>query len=318
MPVELGYTLSSEEHTPNELVRNARAAEDAGFEFATISDHFHPWVEAQGQSPFVWSVIGGIAQVTERIRLGTGVTCPTIRIHPAIVAQAAATSQMMLEGRFFLGVGTGEELNEHVTGARWPGPQARLELLEEAIEVLRLLWQGGYQSHYGTHYTVEQARIFTLPDEPPPIAVAASNEQAAQLAGRLGDALIAVAPDDEVVESFEQGGGNGKPRYGQLHVCYDEDEARARKTVHEVWPNAAMGGSLGQELATTEHYEAVAELVREEDVAESVVCGPDPDRHLEQIREYEQAGFTHVFVHQIGREQEPFLRFYAEQILPKL
>jgi G6PDH family F420-dependent oxidoreductase len=318
MPVELGYTLSSEEHTPNELVRNARAAEDAGFEFATISDHFHPWVEAQGQSPFVWSVIGGIAQVTERIRLGTGVTCPTIRIHPAIVAQAAATSQMMLEGRFFLGVGTGEELNEHVTGARWPGPQARLELLEEAIEVLRLLWQGGYQSHYGTHYTVEQARIFTLPDEPPPIAVAASNEQAAQLAGRLGDALIAVAPDDEVVESFEQGGGNGKPRYGQLHVCYDEDEARARKTAHEVWPNAAMGGSLGQELATTEHYEAVAELVREEDVAESVVCGPDPDRHLEQIREYEQAGFTHVFVHQIGREQEPFLRFYAEQILPKL
>jgi coenzyme F420-dependent glucose-6-phosphate dehydrogenase len=318
MPVELDYTLSSEEHPPNELVRNARAAEEAGFEFSTISDHFHPWVEAQGQSPFVWSVIGGIAKATERLRLGTGVTCPTIRIHPVIVAQAAATSQAMMEGRFFLGVGSGERLNEHVTGARWPGPHARLEMLEEAIELLRLLWQGGYQSHYRRHYTVEQARIFTLPDEPPPIAVAASNARAARRAGRLGDALIGVAPDEEVVHEFEQAGGEGKPRYGQLHVCYDEDEERARRTAHELWPNAAMGGALGQELATTSHYQAVAELVREEDVAESVICGPDPEVHLERIREFEQAGFTHVFVHQIGREQEAFLRFYAERILPQL
>jgi len=318
MPVVLGYTLSSEEHGPNELVRNARAADDAGFEFATISDHFHPWVDAQGESPFVWSVIGGIAQATDRIRLGTGVTCPTIRIHPAIVAQAAATSQVMMEGRFFLGLGTGEELNEHVTGARWPGPEARLEMLEEAIDVLRLLWQGGYQSHQGRHYVVEQARIFTLHDEPPPIAVAASQPLAAQLAGRLGDALISVAPDDELVAEFEQAGGDGKPRYGQLHICYAEDERRARKTAHELWPNAAMGGALGQELATTSHYEAVAELVREEDVAASVVCGPDPDAHLEKIREYEQAGFTHVFVHQIGPEQDAFLRFYSEKILPEL
>jgi G6PDH family F420-dependent oxidoreductase len=318
MPIQLGYTLSSEEHPPNDLVRNARAAEEAGFEFATISDHFHPWVDAQGESPFVWSVIGGIAQATERIRLGTGVTCPTMRIHPAIVAQAAATSQVMMEGRFFLGVGTGEELNEHVTGARWPDPAERLEMLEEAIEVLRLLWQGGYQSHHGAHYTVEQARIFTLPDEPPPIAVAASKENAAELAGRLGDALISVSPDEELVQDFEQAGGKGKPRYGQLHVCYDEDEERARRTAFEVWPNAAMGGALGQELATTSHYQAVAELVREEDVVESVVCGPDPDEHLEQIRAYEQAGFTHVFVHQIGREQDAFLRFYAERVLPEL
>jgi coenzyme F420-dependent glucose-6-phosphate dehydrogenase len=318
MPVALGYTLSSEEHGPNELVRNARAAEEAGFEFATISDHFHPWVDAQGQSPFVWSVIGGVAQATERIRLGTAVTCPTMRTHPAIVAQAAATSQVMMEGRFFLGLGTGEELNEHVTGARWPGPEARLEMLEEAIDVLRLLWQGGYQSHQGRHYVVEQAQIFTLPDEAPPIAVAASQPLAAQLAGRLGDALISVAPDDELVAEFEQAGGDGKPRYGQLHVCYAEDEGRARKTAHELWPNAAMGGALGQELATTSHYEAVAELVREEDVAASVVCGPDPDAHLEKIREYEQAGFTHVFVHQIGPEQHPFLRFYSDKVLPAL
>jgi coenzyme F420-dependent glucose-6-phosphate dehydrogenase len=318
MPVELGYTLSSEEHGPNELVRNARTAEEAGFAFVTISDHFHPWVDAQGQSPFVWSVIGAVAEATERIRLGTGVTCPTIRIHPAIIAQAAATSAVMMEGRFFLGLGTGEELNEHVTGARWPGPEARLEMLEEAVEVLRRLWQGGYQTHRGRHFTVEQARIFTLPDEPPPIAVAASQSTAAALAGRHGDALITVAPDKELVQEFEDAGGKGKPRYGQLTVCYAKSEEQARTTAHEVWPNAAMGGALGQELAITSHYEAVAELVREEDVAESVVCGPDQERHLEAIREYEQAGFTHVFVHQIGQEQEAFLRFYADRILPAL
>src|SRR3954467_4730342 len=209
MPVELGYTLSSEEHLPSDLVRNAQAAEEAGFEFLSISDHFHPWTDNQGQSAFVWSVIGAVANVTERIRLGTGVTCPTIRIHPAIIAQAAATAQVMMEGRFFLGLGTGEELNEHVTGARWPGPQERLEMLEEAIEVLHLLWEGSYQSHYGKHYTVEQARIYTLPDEPPPLAIAAAQPKAAELAGRTGDALIAVSPERETVEQFEQTGGKG-------------------------------------------------------------------------------------------------------------
>jgi coenzyme F420-dependent glucose-6-phosphate dehydrogenase len=316
--MELGYTLSSEEHGPNELVRNARAAEEAGFAFATVSDHFHPWTDRQGQSPFVWSVIGGVAQATQRLRLGTGVTCPTIRIHPAIVAQAAATSAVMMDGRFFLGVGTGEELNEHVTGARWPSPEARLELLEEAIEVMRLLWQGGYQTHRGKHYTVEQARVYTLPDEPVPIAVAASQPTAARLAGRLGDAFIGVAPDEELVGEFDEAGGRGKPRYGQLHVCYAESEEQGRKTAHEIWPNAAMGGALGQELATTAHYEAAADLVREEDVAESVVCGPDPERHLQEIRAYEKAGFDHVFVHQIGPDQDAFLRFYEREIIPKL
>jgi coenzyme F420-dependent glucose-6-phosphate dehydrogenase len=315
---ELGYTLSSEEHTPNDLVRNARAAEEAGFEFLSISDHFHPWIARQGHSAFVWSVIGAVAHATERIRLGTGVTCPTIRIHPAIIAQAAATSQVMLEGRFYLGLGTGEELNEHVVGARWPGPQERLEMLEEAIEALQLLWQGGYQSHYGKHYTVEQARIFTLPDEPPPIHIAAAQPNAAQLAGRLGDALITTSPDEELRGAFEQSGGKGKPCYGQLDVCYAASEEEGRKIAHEIWPNAGMGGPLGQELAITDHYEAVAELVTEEQIGESVVCGPDPERHLEAIREYDEAGFTHVFVHQIGPDQEGFLRFYAEHVVPKL
>jgi G6PDH family F420-dependent oxidoreductase len=318
MAVELGYALSSEEHSPNDLVRAARRAEETGFTFALISDHYHPWVDAQGESPFVWSVIGGIAQATEKLRLGTGVTCPTIRIHPAIIAQAAATSQVMMEGRFFLGVGTGEELNEHVTGSPWPGPLKRLEMLEEAVEVLRLLWEGGYQSHYGTHYTVEQARIYTLPDEPPPIAIAAAQPKAAELAGRAGDALIGVSPDEEVVEHFEQAGGNGKPRYAQVTVCYAASEQEAKKTAYEIWPNGGMEGPLGQELAIPEHYEAAAQLLTEDDVAETVICGPDPERHLEAIREYEQAGFTHVYVHQVGRDQESFFRFYADEIFPQL
>jgi coenzyme F420-dependent glucose-6-phosphate dehydrogenase len=315
--IELGYALSSEEHGPNDLVANARRAEETGFTFALISDHYHPWVDAQGQSPFVWSVIGGIAQATEKLRLGTGVTCPTIRIHPAIIAQAAATSQVMMEGRFFLGVGTGEELNEHVTGSVWPGPQKRLEMLEEAVEVLRLLWQGGYQSHYGTHYTVEQARIYTLPHEPPEVAIAAAQPQAAELAGRQGDALIAVSPERETVEQFEQAGGKGKPVYGQVTVCYAESEVEAKKTAYEIWPNAGFEGPLGQELAIPKHYEAAAKLLTEDDVAETVICGPDPERHLEAIREYEAAGFTHVYVHQVG-DQESFFRFYADKILPEL
>ena len=318
MAPTLGYALSCEEHGPNELVRFARQAEEAGFEFAMISDHFHPWTDSQGQSPFVWSVIGGIAQATERLRIGTGVTCPTIRIHPAIVAQAAATSKVMLDGRFFLGVGTGEELNEHVVGARWPGPQERLEMLEEAIEVMGLLWQGGYQSHYGEHYTVEQARIYTLPDEPVEIAVAAAQPQAAQLAGRLGDAFISVAPDEELVQEFDGAGGSGKARYGQLTVCYAESEEQAKQTALEIWPNGGMSGPIGQELAIPSHYEAVAQLLTADQVAETVVCGPDADLHVEKIREYEQAGFDNVWVHQVGPDQEPFFRFYRERVLPAL
>src|SRR5437588_2272592 len=205
--MELGYALSSEEHGPRDLVAYARRADEAGFSFALISDHYHPWTDKQGQSPFVWSVIGGIAQVTERLRLGTGVTCPTIRIHPAVIAQAAATSAAMMPGRFFLGVGTGENLNEHILGDRWPFPDERLEVLEEAVEVIRLLWQGGYRTHRGKHYRVEKARIYTLPDELPPIAGAAGGLEAAELAGRIGHGLIAVAPEPAPVKGREEAGG---------------------------------------------------------------------------------------------------------------
>jgi coenzyme F420-dependent glucose-6-phosphate dehydrogenase len=316
--VELGYTLSSEEHRPSDLVRFARRAEEVGFTFSLISDHIHPWVDAQGQSPFVWSVIGGIAGATERLRLGTGVTCPLIRMHPAIVAHAAATCAAMMPGRFFLGVGTGENLNEHVLGDRWPAPDERIEMLEEAIEVIRELWQGELTTYRGVYYTVEQARIYTLPDELPPIAVAASKPCAAELAGRLGDALVSVAPDADLVERFEQSGGSDKPRYGQVHVCWAEREQDARRTAYELWPNAAVAGALSQELPLPQHYEEATELVTEDDVAEKIPCGPDPERHVEAIRKYVDAGFDHVYVHQIGPDQEGFFRFCERELMPQL
>ena len=315
--MELGYALSSEEHGPRELVEHARAAEETGFTFALISDHFHPWVDAQGQSPFVWSVIGGIAEATENLRLGTGVTCPTIRIHPAIIAHAAATSAAMMPGRFFLGLGAGENLNEHVVGEGWPAPDERLAMLAEAIEVIRLLWQGGYQTHRGEYFELEQARLYTLPDEPPPIAVAAAKPRAAELAGSDGDAFIGVTPDEELIEKYEQAGGDG-PRYGQITVCWAEDEAEARRTAREVWPNAGLGGDLSYELPLPLHFEQATEDVGEDEVAESVICGPDPEPHLEAIREYEQAGYDHVYVHQVGPDQQGFFDFYRREILPKL
>jgi coenzyme F420-dependent glucose-6-phosphate dehydrogenase len=316
--VELGYALSSEEHAPNDLVRYARAAEQAGFEFALVSDHFHPWVDRQGESPFVWAVLGGIAQATEALRVGTGVTCPLIRTHPAIVAQAAATAASMMPGRFFLGLGTGENLNEHIFGDRWPAGHVRLEMLEEAIDVIRLLWQGGYQSHDGKHYRLEEARLYTLPDELPPIAVAAAKQGAAALAGRAGDALVAVAPDEELVAAFHAAGGDDKPLYGQVTVCWADSEEEARRTAHEWWPTAAVPGDLSQELPLPRHFEQAAQAVSEEDVAEAVVCGPDPDAHLAKIREFADVGFDHVYVHQIGPDQEGFFEFYEREILPRV
>jgi coenzyme F420-dependent glucose-6-phosphate dehydrogenase len=313
----LGYALSSEEHRPRDLVRQARRAEQVGFPYALISDHFHPWVDRQGQSPMVWPVIGAIAGATERLRLGTGVTCPAMRVHPAVVAQAAATAAALMPGRFFLGVGSGENLNEHVIGARWPAPDERLEMLEEAIAVIRLLWEGGVRTHRGRHYTVDRARLYTLPDEPPPLYVAASAPVAAQLAGRVGDGLISTAPKGELVERFTAAGGNG-PRIGQLTVCWAESEEEGRRTALEWWPNAGLKGDLSQELATPEHFEQAAANVREEDVAGLIVCGPDPERHLEAIRAFEEAGFDHVYVHQVGPDQDGFFRFYDREVLPRI
>ena len=316
--VTLGYKLCSEECGPNDLVRFGRMAEDHGFEFALISDHFHPWTDAQGQSPFVWSVIGGLAHATRRLVVGTGVTCPTMRIHPVNVAQAAATSAAMLEGRFFLGVGTGENLNEHVVGARWPSIEVRQEMLEEAVRVIRQLWQGGYQDHHGRYFTVENARLYTLPAQPPALTVAAAGVKSAALAGRIGDGLVCTSPKRALIEKFDAAGGIGKPHYAELTVCWAEDERSARRTAHRQWPIAALQGPLSTELAIPAHFEAAARMVTEEAIAEEVPCGPDPERHVQAIQEYADAGFDHVYIHQVGADQEGFMRFYAREILPAL
>jgi G6PDH family F420-dependent oxidoreductase len=312
-----GYWLSSEEHPPLDLVRNARRAEEAGFEFAMISDHYHPWIDAQGHSPFVWSVIGGIAAATERLRVGTGVTCPLIRIHPAIVAQAAATCAALLPGRFFLGLGTGENLNEHVTGARWPAPDERIEMLEEAIDVIRLLWDGDEETHRGEHYTVDHARLYTLPEEPIPIVVAAGQPNAAELAGSRGDGLITTSPDEGIVSAYREGGGDG-PRYGQVRLCWAEDAGEAKETAFRLWRHSGLGGTLSQELPRPSDFDAVAESVTEEMATEGVPCGPDPEPVVELVREWEQAGFDHIALHQIGPDQEGFVRFWERELRPRL
>lgn len=314
----IGYTLSSEENDARALVRQAARAEEVGFEFAVISDHFHPWIDRQGNSPFVWGVLGAISEATERIELATGVTCPTTRMQPAIVAQAAATAAAQLPGRFLLGVGSGENLNEHILGDRWPAVGERQERLEEAIEVIRLLWEGGLRSHRGRHYTVENARIYSLPEEPPPIVVAVAGEQSAELAARAGDGLFGTEPVAETIERFRSEGGDGKPTYGQIHVCWAESEAQARRTALEWWPNGAVSGSYFLELPLPAHFEEAAELVGEEEIAESIVCGPDPERHLAAIEEYAEAGYDHVYVHQIGPDQDGFFDFYAGEVLPRL
>jgi coenzyme F420-dependent glucose-6-phosphate dehydrogenase len=261
-------------------------------------------------------VIGAIAHQTAKLRLGTGVTCPTVRIHPAIVAQAAATAEAMMPGRFFLGVGSGESLNEHIVGRHWPSVAVRQEMLEEAVAVIRRLWEGGLQSFRGRYFTVENARIYTLPSEPPPIMVAAAGTQAAELAGRIGDGLVGVAPDSEVIDTFQEAGGRDKPRYGQLHVCWAKSEEEGRRTALEWWPNTVVAGELSLELPLPSHFEQAAKLVTEKQIGEAVTCGPDPEKHHEAITKYVEAGYDHVYVHQIGPDQEGFFDFYRENVLP--
>jgi coenzyme F420-dependent glucose-6-phosphate dehydrogenase len=311
--MELGYWLASEEHGPRELVETAVLAERAGFEHLLISDHIHPWVDEQGHSPFVWAVIGAIAQATERIRLGTAVTCPLIRMHPAVVAHAAATAQVLLEGRFFLGVGTGENLNEHVLGDRWPRPDERLDMLAEAIDVLRALFGGGYETYRGAHYTVEQLRLYDAPGESPPIVVAAAAENAARLAAEKGDGTMNTSPDAAVLQTYRDAGGDG-PRYGKVTGCFAPDRATAKQIALKRQPNAALGGSLSQELALPRDFEAVAALVREEDLEGSLVLGNDLGEWREKIAEFERAGFTHVCLHDVSTDQLGFIEF-ARQLL---
>jgi G6PDH family F420-dependent oxidoreductase len=241
-----------------------------------------------------------------------------IRTHPVVVAQAAATVAAMMPGRFLLGVGTGENLNEHITGARWPQSDERREMLEEAVAHIRALWTGDTITRRGKHYTIEQARVYTLPDETVPVYVAASGERSAELAGTIGDGFIGTSPKRETVDTFRDNGGAGKPTYGQVTVCYAADEASARKTVHEIWPNAALPGELTQELRTPQHFEQASEMVTADELAEMIPCGSDVGRHVDALKRYIDAGYDHVYIHQVGPDQRSFFRFYAEEVLPAL
>jgi G6PDH family F420-dependent oxidoreductase len=311
--VEIGFWLSSEEHGPTEMVRAAQQAEAAGFPYVQLSDHFHPWIDRQGQSPFVWSVIAGIAATTKRLAVGTGVTCPIARIHPAIIAHAAATSNVMLDGRFFLGVGTGENLNEHVTGAKWPPIETRQEMLEEAVDLMRLLWRGGERSFRGRYFDVEDARLYSLGDAPP-VYVAASGPSSADLAARVGDGLISTSPDPELVDKYDGAGGTGKPKYIELQVCWARTAAAARKLAHELWPIKGLGGQIAQELRRPADFETVAEPITAEHSTKGVPVGPDVEPYVKAVRERIDAGFDHIAIHQIGPDQDGFLAFWEKEL----
>lgn len=317
MPPRFGYALSSEEHPPAALVANGAAAEEAGFDFVSISDHFHPWVRAQGHSPFVWTVLGALAARTERIDVAVGVTCPTVRIHPAIVAQAAATTALLLPGRFSLGVGTGEALNEHIVGRGWPRPEVRRDMLAEAVEVIRALWRGDTVDHRGTFYEVDNARLFDPPPSAPPIIVSGFGPEATELAAHIGDGYWGHSPTADAVERYRAAGGTG-PRYAQLDLCWAEDPAAARATVHERWPNGGIPGQLPQDLPTWTHFEQAAELVTEEIATETVPCGPEVEPVLDSVHRFLGAGYDHLYFHQIGADQEGFLRFWTDQLAPAL
>src|SRR3954470_21775189 len=311
--MQIGCLLSCEEFGPRDLVEQAKRAEEAGFHALWISDHYHPWNDEQGHSAFVWSVIGALAEATS-LPVTTGVTCPTVRLHPALIAQAAATSGVLHEGRFNLGVGTGEALNEHILGDRWPEADVRLEMLEEAIEVIRTLWQGGQQSHHGRHYTVENARIYDLPDELPPIAVSGFGPKSIELAARIGDGFCTTSPEKDAIELYRSEGGKG-PVHAGTKVCFMADEEEARKTAHRLWPNEALPGELAQILPTPSHFEQACELVQPEQLVTPV--GPDIEQHVASLQEYEQAGVDELFVQQIGPEQDRFFAEGAPAVLPR-
>jgi G6PDH family F420-dependent oxidoreductase len=311
--MKLGLTLSSEEHGPRSLVDLAILAEERGFDFVSISDHFHPWIGAQGHSPFVWSVLGGIAAATESIEVGVGVSCPIIRIHPAILAQAVATTGLLMEDRLIWGVGTGENLNEHVVGDPWPAYEVRAAMLEESIALIRRMWSEESVTHRGDYFTVEDARILDRPAKPVPIVISAFGEDSAELAARIGDGLWLSSLNADTIATFEQAGGSG-PIFSQLTLCWGPDRDEAIALAHQQWPNTGLPGQLHQELRTVLDFEQAVELVTPELIGEKVPCGPDPEPVIERVLEARDAGVDHLYFHQIGDDQDGFVTFWEKEI----
>lgn len=316
--IEIGYALSSEEHPVDALIKNASHAEDVGFSFSLISDHYHPWISAQGESPFVWAVLGGIATQTTRLKVGTGVTCPIMRIHPAVIAQAAATVSAMMPGRFFLGLGTGEYLNEHIFGDPWPDVDARQEMLEETIDIIRQLWEGEEITFEGTYFSVSEARIYTLPKGPTPIYLAASGPETAEIAGSISDGLITTNPKGNLVRSFSANGGKGKPAIAQMKVAWATNRESARRVVEKWWPTSTLSGRLKVDLPTPGHFEDVVAAMDRPAVSDDIVLGPKVDDYLDAIQKISEAGYNHVYIHQVGPDQADFFDFFKTKLRPEL
>lgn len=316
--MKIGYTLASEERGPKELVAAAVKAEEKGFDFLGISDHFHPWTPTQGQSPFSWSVVAAVGQATSRIEVFSEVVCPIMRYHPAIVAQAAATSQILLDGRYVLGVGTGENLNEHVVGEGWPHIAVRQLMLEEAVEIIRTLWTGEIVHYYGDFFTVEAARLYSLPQTLPPIVVSAFGPKSAKLAGRIGDGFVSVVPTREIVETYEKASEMIGPKYAQMTVCFGADKEAAKRRVKKQWPNAGLSGQATSELRTTEYFQQAFSNLTVEQVTDGVVCGADVNEYLGQLQKLKDAGYTHVYLHDVSENQDAFLDFAARELLSKV
>ncbi|WP_229072523.1 TIGR03557 family F420-dependent LLM class oxidoreductase [Actinoplanes sp. DH11] len=314
--MRIGYFLSSEEYSPAELIDQAKGAERAGFSGLWISDHYHPWVDAQGQSAFVWSMIGALSQATN-LEITTAVTCPTVRIHPAVIAQAAATSAVLTGGRFRLGVGTGEALNEHIFGDAWPEADVRLEMLEEAVEIMRKLWKGGVVSYRGKHYTVENARVYTLPEKPVEILVSGFGPKAIEVAARIGDGYVSTMPDGDMVQQFRSQGGGDRVCQAGFKAAFADSAEEGARIAFEKWPNAGVPGELSQVLPSPKHFEQASQLVTQDMIAEAFVCGNDPEKHLEMISKYAEAGFDEIYVANTGPHYQGLFDLYAREILPK-
>ncbi|WP_309067567.1 LLM class F420-dependent oxidoreductase [Microbacterium sp.] len=314
-----GYTLMTEQSGPRELVRYAQRAEEVGFDFEVSSDHYSPWLTTQGHAPYAWSVLGAVAQATSRVDLMTYVTCPTMRYHPAVVAQKAATMQLLSEGRFTLGVGSGESLNEHVVGEGWPGVDQRQDMLVEAIEIIRALHTGELVTYDGTYFRVDSARVWDAPEGGVPIGVAVSGESSLSRLAPLGDHLIAVQPEADLVRGWDERHSGESRKIGQVPISWDPDKDAAIARAHEQFRWFAGGWSVNADLPTPAGFAAASQFVRPEDVASSIACGPDLDELAESVRPFLDAGFTDVAIVQIGdARQQEFLDQVAEPLLERL
>jgi G6PDH family F420-dependent oxidoreductase len=314
----IGYTLMTEQSSARDLVRYAEQAEAAGFDFEVCSDHYFPWLESQGHSPYAWSVLGAVSQVTERVEMMTYVTCPTRRYHPAVVAQKAATMGLLSNGRFVLGLGAGENLNEHVVGP-WPGVDVRHEMLAEAVDIIKGLLAGGYFNRRGVHFEVDSAKIWDLPDEPVRIGLAVSGAQSCALAGEMAELMIAVEPNSELGDAFDAAGGSGKPRVGQMPVSFDRDRDKAIARAHEQFRWFGGGWKVNAELPGPAGFAAASQFVTPDDVADAIPCGDDVDAVVEAAAAWTKAGFTHLALVQIGGDtQEEFIEWAQTDLLPAL